>query len=464
VVFFTLEEQMFLKKVDDPLKIPSFFPCPAPLTYIESVSSMQPIPPYRIYQQQAQELNDVSQRITKIIRAMKVRGFYDSTLEGLSDLMSSEDNTLLPAQNVAAMLNGQTLDRAIWLFPIERLVAVLQQLYLQRNQIKSVIYEITGQSDIQRGAVAASESATASGLKDKWGSLRLKDKQQEVENYVRDTLRVIAAIVCEQYEAQTFQQITQIQLPDAEMKMKAQQAMAIAQQSGQPPPPGMEAALALPTWGEVVAFLREDKLRNYMIDVETASTRMPDAQADKEEVSEFMNAFSQLLNGLQPMVESGYLDFEVAKVMMMAVVKRFDFGGEIEAQLERLKAPAPAQPEGDPKAKEALEKERAQLDEERNRVKLETIQMKLQADFDKQLRQIQQRFDDVLQKVQRERAQERATTEINAAAQASQQALREESQKQALAQAETPELSPEQMRQIVETVTQNLLGAQNATL
>ena len=47
-------------------------------------------------------------------------------------------------------------------------------LYQQREQIKAVIYELTGLSDIARGASKASETLGAQQLKSQWGSIRLK--------------------------------------------------------------------------------------------------------------------------------------------------------------------------------------------------------------------------------------------------------------------------------------------------
>jgi hypothetical protein len=354
-----------LKESEVPLKLSGFFPCPRPLQFIQKVSTLVPTPLYALYENQAEELNKCSVRINKIMNALKVRGFYDGSLQGLTELMQSGDNTLLPAENVASMVQGQTLDKAIWLFPIEKLVGVLQQLYVQREQIKATIYEITGVSDILRGSSVASETATAQNIKNQWGTLRLKKAQKEVMRYVRDCLRIMAEIAVENLDPKTLSAMTGLQYPTAEEKQQAQAAMQQLQQQqalqaqmapGQPPQENPQMAqlqqvLSLPSWDEILQVLKDDVQRQYRIDIETNSTVDAEATEDKTDVAEFLNSMSQFLNGVQPMIESGYMSFDVAKTMLLAIVRRFRFGVEVEDQINQMQAPPPKEEGDDPKVK-----------------------------------------------------------------------------------------------------------------
>ena len=103
------------------------------------MKGMTPLPLYEYYREQAEELNQITIRIRKIISAAKVRGMYDAQVEGIDKALEAEDGTLIPAENVAALQSqgSSGLDKAIWLFPIEKIVPVLQQLYTQRQQIKN---------------------------------------------------------------------------------------------------------------------------------------------------------------------------------------------------------------------------------------------------------------------------------------------------------------------------------------
>lgn len=380
VIFMSVCCGEILKEGDVPLKLSGFFPCPRPLQLIKKVSSIVPTPLYLYYESQAEELNVCTRRIDKITRAMKIRGFYDGTLSGMAELMKAEDNTLLPAENVSAMLQGQTLDRAIWFFPIEKLVGVLQQLYTQREQIKSVIYEITGVSDILRGASRASETATAQNIKNQWGTLRLKRSQKEVMRYVRDCLRIMAEIAGENLDTTTLAAMTGLQYPTAEQKMQAQtmmqqlQGMQPPAQPGQPPappPPEMEKLqqiMSLPSWDDIQGILKDDVQRQYKIDIETNSTVDAEATEDKTDVAEFLNSLSQFLNGVAPMIEQGYMSFDVAKTMLMAVVRRFRFGVEVEDQIMEMQAPPPKEEGDDPKVK--AEQMKAEMEQKRNEAEM----------------------------------------------------------------------------------------------
>lgn len=372
-VYFVTENWKagFLKEVDDPLELQGFFPMPKPMRFLEKISTLTPTALYVMYEEQAKELDRVSARINKLITMLKVRGLYDSTVEGLDKVLKADDGELVPAENVAAMLaQGNALEKAIWLFPLEKLVTVLQQLYVQRQQVKTVIYEITGIADIMRGSSQASETLGAQQIKNQWGTLRLKKTQKEVQRYARDCLRIMAEIGINKLAPETLKKMTGLPFPTQGEKQQAQLEMQMAQQNaamtGQPaqPNPQLEAMLGMPSWEELQSLLQDDISRSYRIDIETNSTVDAEATEDKEDVSELLNAISQFLNGVGPLVQDGTMPFEVAQSMLLAVVRRYRFGPELEDSLKKMKPPVPKpdpKAEAD-KAKLAQEQQMAQAD------------------------------------------------------------------------------------------------------
>jgi hypothetical protein len=364
-----------LKVVPDPLGLSGFFDCPKPISFVSKISTLVPVALYKLYEEQAQELNKITTRINKLIGALKVRGMYDSQVEGLEKVLEAEDNTLIPAQNVAALLsNGNALEKAIWLLPIEKLVAVLQQLYLQRVQVKQVIYEITGIADIMRGSTQASETLGAQQLKNQWGTLRLKRLQKEVARYARDSLRLMLEIAVTKLAPETLKAMTGLPYPTG---MEKQQAAATAQSlaiGGQQPPPELVQALQQPSWDDILGLLRNDLQRSFRIDIETNSTVDAEATEDKENIAELLNAMSQFLNGIAPLVESGAMPFDVAQGMLLAIVRRFRFGPELEDMLKGMKPP---EPKPDPKA--AAMQQQAALDQQQGQLDLQMKQLELAA-------------------------------------------------------------------------------------
>lgn len=357
-----------LKTVEDPLTLSGFFPCPQPINFMRRISSLTPNTMYKQYEEQAKELNRITVRINKIVTALKVRGMYDATVEGIEQVLSAGDNVLIPAQNVAAMQQGQSLEKAVWLLPIDKLVSVLQQLYAQRQQVKQVIYEITGIADIMRGASMASETLGAQKIKDQWGTLRLKKAQREVQRFARDLLRLLGEVAVTKLSAETLAKMTSIPLPTAEEK---QQAVAMVQQiqsqlpppqpqmPGQPPappppppqvPPELMNKVQSPSWDDVLGLLKDDVQRSYRIDVETNSTVDLEATEDKQDVGELMNALAQFFNGVGPLIEQGTLPFEAAKGILLGLIRKFRFGDDIEEQLKQMQQPPP---KPDPKAEAA---------------------------------------------------------------------------------------------------------------
>jgi hypothetical protein len=362
----------FLKEEDDPLELTGFFNCPKPLQFLKKTHSMTPTALYVLYESQAKELNELTRRIKMIAKAIKARGIYDSELgDDLKKLMEADDNELVPADKSSSLAAEKGLQNAIWFMPIEQLIATLVQLYGAREQCKQVIYEITGISDILRGASKASETLGAQEIKTQWGTLRLKRSQKEVARYARDLLRLMLELAATKFSEETWAKMTGLPfLVEAKFNELTAVAQALSQevqrvqatqpppQPGQPPhPPSpqlqqlqqVKQQLQAPKWADVLAMLRDDLQRAYRIDIETNSTVEPEAAEDQKNINEIMMAMGQVLNGIGPLVAKGVLPFEAAQVMLLTVIRRFRFGSELE---DTVKAMKPPKPEDDGKAAE----------------------------------------------------------------------------------------------------------------
>ena len=402
-------KEEILRRAPDPLQLSGFYPCPKPLQFFQRIGSLTPIPLYMTYKEQAKELNAITKRITILVDMMRVRGFYDATLDGIEDLLNQEDGVLLPAENVAALQQGATLERSIWLMPIDKIVLTLQQLYTQRSAVKQTIYEINGIADIMRGASVASETLGAQELKNQWGTLRLKRMQKMVAAYVCSSLRIMLEISVTQLSIETIAKVTGIQLPREGQKAQAQQMAQQFQAQQQPLPPQLIAILSQPSWEEVMSVLQDDVTRSYRVDIETNSTVDAEATEDKKNIGEFLNAMAQFLHGFAPLVAQGTLPFEAMQSIMLSVVKKFRFGVDVEEQLKKMTAPPPPPPPAPPPppppapppspAEEAAAQTALMLEQQ----KQQTIQMQAkQAEMDFQLQSEEHQFkmDEMTRKAQ----------------------------------------------------------------
>lgn len=364
-----------LRYVDDPLGLSGFFPIPKPLNFMRKVTTLIPTPLFQQYAQQAQELNELTRRLKAIIKAIKFRGMYNAAVEGIEKMLEAGDNEVVPVENMQSMPDGSGMDKVIWTVPVNDLVQTAQSLYQQRESCKQVIYEITGISDILRGASVASETATAQNIKNQWGTLRLKKMQKEVQRYCREALAIMLEIAAARFEVQTFQQMTGLPFLTEEQKgqikaqqqMQQMQAQAMAgqpQMPGQPPqqqppqlPPEVMQALAAPSWEQIEKVMQNDVTMHYKTDIETNSTIDAEAAQDKQDIAELMNAVSQFLNGVAPLVEKGAMSIDVAKAMLLTISRRFNFGTELEDALNAMKAP---EPQADPAEQQKAEQAKAE--------------------------------------------------------------------------------------------------------
>jgi len=354
----------YLKEEDDPLELSGFYPMPKPIAFLTKTNDLTPSALYLLYENQAKELNRISVRINRIVEAIKIRGAYDGSLgDTLDNLLKGDDNTMIATDNASNIALQGGLDKYIWFMPLDQLVGVLQQLIVARNECKQIIYEVTGLSDIIRGASNAQETATAQSIKNQWGSLRIKMAQQEVRRFVRDMLRMMLEVAAKKFSVETFAKMTGLPFVTQAAKQQAQALLAAVKQqmaamppavgpNGQPMPAQIPPALqqtmqqaqqtlAAVDWESVIALLQDDLSRSYRIDIETNSTVQVDEQEDKSLITEAMGAMGQFLKGVTPLVEAGIMPFDAAKSMLLSIVRRFRFGTEVEEEIKSMQPPKP---------------------------------------------------------------------------------------------------------------------------
>ena len=338
-----------LKTLADPLSLTGFYPNPRPLYACEDSGSLVPTPLFEYYREQADELDNVTRRINILVKGLKMRGIYDSTLSELSELMRGEDNDLIPASNVTALLERGGLEKAIWFMPIEQAAKVLQILQLQREASKQVIYEITGISDILRGSTNPNETLGAQQIKSQWGSARLKRMQADCALFIRDLLRLQAEIIGERFQPETLASMTGLKFPTGEEKQQAmmqwQQQAQQAQLQQQPPPPQPDIP---PSWDEILQVMRDDKLRTFKIDVETDSTVAASVESDMAGLKDVLMSLNQIMQGFGPAVQMGALPVEALKEVMLAVTRRAKMGNAVEDAFDKMKQPPPPPQEQPP--------------------------------------------------------------------------------------------------------------------
>ena len=376
-----------LDEKDDPLKLRDFFPCPPPLNATMAPDANLPVADYVLYQDQAEELDELTARIAKLQDALRLVGFYaGSESVALQRVFSpGNENKLIPVDAYDIFKEKGGVRGIIEYVPIDMVIQCLKGCYEARQQVINDIYQITGLSDIIRGDSDPNETATAQGIKAQWGSLRVRDRQKEVQRFARDIIRIKAEVISEMFSISTLRQMTGVQLLTNEEKQQVQKQMQQAQvqaqltgQSPQPPDPQMMALMEQPSWEDVMDLLRNDALRSFRIEVETDSTIEADEQGQKQAFSEFVTATTGLMQTAAGIIPAAPYTAPLFAEIMREGARLFRVSRGMEDTIDRVFSQAeqtpPAQPEGPPapspldEAKMQAEMGKLQVEQQRTQV------------------------------------------------------------------------------------------------
>lgn len=305
---------VLLKQEEDPLGLTDFWPMPRPLFATTTTDSLIPVPDYSLYQDQAEQLDLLTDRIRRLIKALRVVGVYNAALEGLSRLLDEADeNEMIPVADWVAFAQNNGLKGNLDWLPIEQIASVLTQLFQARAQIKQDLYEVTGISDVIRGATAPEETATAQQIKSNFANLRLKARQDEMARFARDTLRKMAEIIAEHFPEEELIEMSGVMSMD-EFRMEPP--------TGDPQKDAANKAkydAGVQRVKQAVALLKSDKLRTFKVDIETDATVAPDQKAEKEARVEFLTAVT-------PFIEKAAQVGATAPQLVPLLMKMLDFG------------------------------------------------------------------------------------------------------------------------------------------
>lgn len=359
------------------LSVSGFFPCPQPAYATVQRRSLIPIPDVLFYQDQLDEISDLTARIHALGRALQVKGFYQGggeIGEAIETAMAVEDpgKMLVPVSSMAAFGGGG--EPIMWL-PVDMIAQTILSCVELRRQLIDDVYQIIGLSDIQRGSTEAQETLGAQQLKNQNGSARVRDKQNELVRVARDLVRIASEVMVDQFDRKTLIDMAQMDIPtDSEQKKQVedlkrqakeafesqmQQAMANPEAAQMPPEAQQQAVQQLqqqimaeigpqidtiektPTIDEVMEFLKDNKLRPFVLDIETDSTVFPDEMAEKQSRAEFLGAFSTAAAAITPLLAAGAPGAKLAGGMIKFALGPYRVGRELEGMVDDFVDAAP---------------------------------------------------------------------------------------------------------------------------
>lgn len=343
---------------EDFLKLSGFYPCPRFM--IANTTSRAHIPraDYILAQDQYLELNQVTTRITLLEKAIKCVGVYDKQAEGVQRMLNEgTDNTLIPVDSWAMFAEkGGIKGQTDWL-PIEQIANALSILRDYRTELINLLYQVTGLSDILRGATQSGETATAQSIKAKFASVRVQALQDDFARFATDLQKLRIEIMAKHFDDQTL----------------------VAQSN-------MQATTDAQYIGQALALIRKQEV--FRIAIKSEQLALQDMAALRQEKGEFINGLSQFMLAAQPLVQQHPAAAPTLLELLKWAMTGFKGASAIEgvldqaiASLQQSPPPQPPNPE-ETKQKAVQAKMQAEVGKEqmKQQGKLREIGAQTQAD------------------------------------------------------------------------------------
>lgn len=359
----------YLDSGEPHLKLKGFFPCPRPAYGTMQRSSLIPVPDISYIEDQLETINNLTARIHDLCDKLVVKGIIPAGTE-VGDAIEMALRTdaasymMIPVPSLS-LTEGSRIE---WL-PIDMVAQAILSAVEARREIIGNVQELFGIADIMRGDTEAAETAKAQTLKAQFGSVRIRDRVNELIRIARDTVCIMVEIMAEEFSFDTMLDMSQMELPTSaeikkqikelekaareELEALAMQAQEALQNSEGADPNAAEAQFQQAqqaiigkyqpqiaklsqtvTTDQVKDLLDDERLLPFVFDIETDSTIYPDEQAEKESRNEFMQVFVTASQALAPLAMSGPAGAKLAGGLIKFQLGPYRAGRELQGLVD----------------------------------------------------------------------------------------------------------------------------------
>ena len=356
----------FLDRQTDPLKLQEFFPCPRPLYSSITSDTLIPIPDFSLYQDQANELDILSERIRGLADMLQVKGVYDASADAALGRIFTEgaNGNLFPVKNWAAFAEKGGLQGQIDVLELKPIYEALTAAYTAMEQAKGQIYEITGIADILRGLSNPNETLGAQELKANYAGLRLKAMQDDVAQFATECLRLKGQIMCLKFSPKTLVAMAAVEQLTEEDQQIVPQALALLVGEQRLMDPEADSP---------------NPLRSFRVEIAADTLVKLNEEQEKQGRMEMLTAFGGYLDKAAQVGAASPqlipLVVEIGKFGLSSFKIGKQIEGTFDQYLEQLKQQA-LQPQPPPQDPEIV---KAELDKQKHSEKLQ-MDMQMQAE------------------------------------------------------------------------------------
>lgn len=264
-----------LDKKKNPLQLEGFWSCPIPLLATTTDDSTYPTPDYIIYEGLAEEVDYATKRLKAMLECIRLVGMTAAQHNtDVKSMLALSDGQLLAMKNWPKFASDGGLNGIVDWLPFDRCVEAIPEIMKYRDDTLLKLDQITGQSDLTRGMADPRETAKSIQSRSAWLDEKVAESQEDVQRFCRE----IYAKVCEMiFEPGFFSDETI-------MLMCGFESMSPEDQEEFP------ADLAL---------LRSDKLRTFVVGIETDSTLAMDEVEERQARMEYLQAMGGIIEKIE---------------------------------------------------------------------------------------------------------------------------------------------------------------------
>lgn len=377
VFWFSFGQEKILDEKKDPLGLSGFWPMPEPMLANVTTSLLLPQPDFTIAQDLYNQIDQLETRISIITTAVRVVGVYDSSEPGIKRMLQEGfENDLIPVEHWAAFAEGGAIDGKVVWMPISEIAEVLSELVKQRSDAMALLYEVTGMSEIMRGANGPDrETAEASSGKRQFASVRVQGLSEDFARFASDLMRLRAEVIGLHFSEETI----------------LRQSNILASMDRDEAP-------------QAVQLIQQPDMAMWRIKIEPESLAMLDYQALKKDRLEFVQGLAQFLQAAMPLAEMDPGAVPPLLEILKWTMSGFKGSNEIEGVLDKaiegiLKSQQQSQGQNKEPSPEEL-KMQAQAQKHQQSMELESLK------HQNNMQQEMQKFQNSIKELQAEMQKE----------------------------------------------------------
>lgn len=300
----------FVDTKPDPYELVGFFPCPPFMLGTVGPNSLYAIPDFAQLRPLIRQVDAMTDRIRRLIRAAKYAGLFDSEETGLDVLANMNlDAIFLGVKNLKQIVGDGGLEKLVLFFPVEKFLQGAEVLSQHLNQYEQKFYELYKIPDIIRGVSDPTETAAAQQLKGDYHAHGISQIQREFQRLNRDQLEIMIDLALKVFPENKLVDVCGVRY----MEQEDQEL-----------------------WPQVLTLLKDDKERQLRIDIQTDSTITMNQTAEIEKLNYLAKNLFEGLNAVAAAAERNPDFAPVGLKMLTLVVQGTEKGEQVEQLIGQL--------------------------------------------------------------------------------------------------------------------------------